>query len=63
MTPAKILKTFRKAIADSKKTRAQIAQESGVSRSAIDKFMKGHDINLLTAAKLADVLELGWASL
>lgn len=51
--------SIKHAIADSGKTRYQIAQESGVEQSALSRFMSGErGLNTVSLDALADVLGL-----
>jgi transcriptional regulator with XRE-family HTH domain len=49
---------LRQAIAKSGKSVNQIAKDSGVLQQALSKFMRGGDIRLATAQKLADYFGL-----
>jgi DNA-binding phage protein len=57
--PHPLSQALRKAIRDSHKSVAQIAQEAGVSPTVIGRFLSGdRDIRMATADKLAGALDL-----
>jgi predicted transcriptional regulator len=50
--------TLRNAIVESGMTHYAIAKAAGIEADILDRFMKGRDIYLGTAAKIADALKL-----
>jgi len=57
-----IIEQLKRAIGNSGKTHYRIGKEANVSPDQLDRFMRGRDIRLSTAAKIAKALGLEFRS-
>ena len=62
-TPGRLSRALRDALMSSNRSMDEIAQDAGVSQIVVSRFLSGErDIRMVTADKLAEVLDLKLAS-